>query len=75
MKTFFTWQEDEAYRQGRKDASFGKTDHSRDSRMASEPDTPDRAYWIGQTDYAKEREVRQRDEEYWDEEYERWKNG
>ena len=68
-----TYEEDEAYRQGRKDASVGRSDISR-NRMA-DYDTPDKAYFIGQEERKKELERQRQNEEYWDEEYERWKNG
>ena len=75
MKTFLTWQEDEAYRQGRKDASYGKRDMTRPSRMASDYDSPDRAYWKGQDDYLREKAIQESYREYWDEQYEKWRNG
>jgi hypothetical protein len=75
MKTFFTYEEDEAYRQGRKDADYGRTDHFRTSRSFAEYDTPDKAYWIGQDERKHEKDVAERQREYWDEQYDRWRNG
>jgi hypothetical protein len=68
-RTYFTWEEDEAYRDGRRDASMNREDHFRDSRMFSEPDSPDRAYWDGQEEYKKEQERKRLEEDYWNEQY------
>ena len=73
MKTFMTFEEDEAYRQGRKDAQNCRRDVFRTSRMFVENDTPDKAYWIGydEIETAKERErqrMREEEERYWNEE-------
>jgi hypothetical protein len=70
MKSFFTYEEDEAYRQGRKDAETGRSDIWR-NRMANY-DTPDKAYFIGQEERRKELERQRQNDEYWDEEYKRW---
>lgn len=74
-KNYFTWEEGAAYGEGRRDAQYGRRDISRQSKMFADFDTPDRAYWEGQEDYLKEQEKRRMSEEYWDDEYERWRQG
>jgi len=65
MKTFLSYEEDQAYHEGQSDAKRGRRDHERVSLMFADLDSPDRAYWEGFNDYQKERErQRQRDEEY-----------
>lgn len=75
MKTYPTWFEDQAYREGQDDAKRGRTAIDRTSQSFAEHDTPDKAYWQGIEAYHKEQERKRRDEEYWDEEYDRWRNG
>ena len=74
MKTYPTWFEDQAYREGQNDAKRGRTDYERTPKSLTEEDTPDKAYWQGIEDYRKERERQRQNEQHWDEEYERWRN-
>jgi hypothetical protein len=76
MRTYLTWQEDEAYRDGRKDASFNHNDMTRTPKMFADYDTPDKAYWDGIDDYRKSHcRCNEETERYWDDEYERWRQG
>jgi len=74
-KTYYDWEQDEAYRDGYRDASHGRDDMSRPPKFAADFFSPDRAYWEGHDDYLKEQERKRRNEENWDNEYERWRRG
>jgi len=72
-RLYISYEEDEAYRQGKKDAMNGRKDIWRNSH--ANYDTPDRAYFDGQNDGRREKETKRLNDKYWDEEYERWRNG
>jgi len=80
MKTYPTWQEDDAYRTGYSDASMGRgADCMRTPKNFAEYDTPDRAYWDGFSEYhtrnnERLRRIEEMDQEY-DEEYRKWREG
>ena len=61
-RSYFTWEEQEAYKQGKQDESHHRTDFDHD-RFAY--DGEDRAYWDGRKDEQdeEERQERQRQEE------------
>ena len=67
-RTYFTYQEDEAYKEGFKDAERNKTSMEK-NRMSD--DDIDRAYFDGQKDSKREIERKRLDDEYWNECYNR----
>jgi hypothetical protein len=66
-RTYFTWEEDEAYNQGRKDIDQNRRDWERE-RTADEG--PDKAYWEGRKDREREKENERLNGEYLEREYE-----
>jgi hypothetical protein len=68
MKTYFSYQEDEAYKSGFKDMERNRTDMQRE-RISDDPE--DIAYFDGQRDARREIEKRRIDEDYWNEQYDR----
>jgi hypothetical protein len=59
MPFFYTYEEEEAYRNGKQDAYYGRHDYSRDCHFGGDVD---KAYCRGQQDYEEEEE-REREEE------------
>ena len=68
MKTYFSWQEDEAYKQGFKDSERNRTAMDRE-RISDDPE--DVAYFDGQRDGRREVEKKRMDEDYWNDMYDR----
>jgi hypothetical protein len=52
---YFTYREDEAYREGRRDAEYGWSGYDHDRHAW---DGPDKAYWDGRKEYEREEECR-----------------
>ena len=73
-RLYVTWKEDEAYRDGYRDASLGAADGMRQNRSFCDYDSPDKAYWDGQDDYLKEQAKKRREEDYWNEQYKESEN-
>ena len=61
MKMFLTFKEDEAYRQGQRDARCGRRDL--EMNKYADYDTPDRAYFEGYYDTQKELDKKRREED------------
>lgn len=55
---YFTWEEDDAYREGKRDAEYGRESSFNHDRHAW--GGPDRAYWDGVNEVKEEEERRQR---------------
>ena len=62
-----TYEEDEAYNEGRSDVDHYRNQYWRDEH--ADYDTPDRAYFQGRKDRLAERERERSEREYWDNEY------
>lgn len=60
-KLYSTWFEDEAYRQGQRDAKYGRRDL--EMNKYADYDTPDRAYFEGYYDMQKELDKKRREED------------
>lgn len=52
---YFTWKEDEAYRDGYNDGRYGRRDHFRDEHFGNDAD---KAYYDGLREYEREEERR-----------------
>ena len=60
MSHYWSHEEDEAYRKGKRDAEYGRKDHFRDKYAW---DGPDRAYFDGQKEYERQEENRREERE------------
>lgn len=55
MRYYSTWQEEESYREGRRDAEYGRKDYSRNEHFGNDSD---RAYYEGLREAEREEERR-----------------
>jgi hypothetical protein len=62
MRLYLTFEEDEAYGDGKRDGARGRFDMMRMPNMFAEHDTPDKAYWEGYQEV--QRNKKRNDEEY-----------
>ena len=67
MKHYLTFEEDEAYRDGKRDGAKGRFDMTRMPKMFAEEDTPDKSYWEGYQEAQKNK--KRSDEEYENEDW------
>ena len=66
-KYYSSEEERDAYREGRKDADYGRTNY--EYNRYESPGTPDRAYFDGRRDRLYEKEQERQEQEFYDNEF------